>query len=401
MVDQLRVSLHSAKSPQRLGSLAMIALISSDSRSIGSKELAKSYRSLIARRKSVPEQDRVELENFLRKRNLLRKYDQPVRSVEVQDWLLADDSLGSGTGSERDDTLPTVECARAIGILTDSNARTWLGRLISSLPGIDLDAIRVGDRDPNPFRLTRAQMMVFTWAFVRMDLDVTTFISHCLARASTGGSVTMNSLFDCVAEDIPVFVEQIGTYSDSAADRVAIDGLGRVVNSLSRSATGRKAGPGGVTEQTLRRSFEEFLYWRTEWLVDLGFLSKPDPGMYEYVANHSLANLSSPLVATKNGTVDSFFQWLSICWGTEATPLSPVETFDVIRASNRKHANSMGYSLIEEAVLGANVSLLSAGVESYIEEGTLRELLANPPAGAKVLTSVDRNRRVSAFKVVE
>ena len=67
-----------------------------------------------------------------------------------------------------------------------------------------------------------------------------------------------------------------------------------------------------------------------------------------------------------------------------------------------KKANSMGYTLIKEGVLVANLSTLESGSGRIVEvSDAIAAILKGTDKRFKVLTSVDRNRLLSAYKMVK
>src|SRR5262249_38565647 len=97
-------------------------------------------------------------------------------------------------------------------------------------------------------------------------------------------------------------------------DRQTLDRLAGLGSQLLRKAGGRKASAGGreVTTQTVRRGYEEVLYWRLETLVDLQYLRKVDRDSYVYSPTDSLRDLSTLL---DNDYADKFFQHWWKCLG--------------------------------------------------------------------------------------
>jgi hypothetical protein len=62
----------------------------------------------------------------------------------------------------------------------------------------------------------------------------------------------------------------------------------------------------------------------------------------------------------------------------------------------------MGYTLIEEAVILANAILLEENSENVLEFNSVMQVFRSGSLSKyKVLTSVDKYRRLSAFKMME
>lgn len=394
VTEPVHALAHKSKTPQRLGSLLAVVILASDSRSTSSSELASAYSALITNRVTLPDAAFADTERYLRQRNLLRKYSTPLQSIEIQDWLLADPQLPSGTGSEREDTRPTVELARMLQLITDTGRRTWLGKMLVQVGGANADTFRAADRATNPYLLDREARLVLAWTVLSSDLDVLKIVARCVTANNPKQPDNTPAIFDRVADQLPAELVNLRA-RESIETRPAIDAIEAVVRSVQRIPGGRSASSEGVTVQTVRRAFEDFLFWRLELLVDLQLLAKPDPWRFGYYSKQSTRSWTTVNDNLESQLLGSYMPLL----GSETEMVDDRETFELLKLANREFSNSMGYSLIAEATLGANILLLRSGERRYLEESTARRVIEDPPESASILTSVDRSRRLSAFKV--
>ena len=103
-----------SKNTQRIGNLLLIASIASKERATELYTLSDTYHNLLTFSLTVPRENISQVKEYLNKRNLNRKYhrtDEDNMVVEVQDWLLSDPALPSGTGAEKEDTRPAINIA--------------------------------------------------------------------------------------------------------------------------------------------------------------------------------------------------------------------------------------------------------------------------------------------------
>ncbi len=388
-----------SKSTQRVGSLTVLAHLSKPTRSTGTLDLARSYIDTLRSPVPVAAENVPDLEVWLRRRNLARKY-RDLSVVEAQDWLLSDPSLPSGTGSERDDTRTAVDLAVQLGVLREeSNRRTWVGDWFVKLTPTTIDRVRTGERRENVFRVRPHLRLSAAWCAFAHDGDGLQLVRRLLNSAAPGCEVTATELFSRVPGLISGWVNDIEARVRASDDTQKVKRLREAEVLFAREPGGRSARQGAVTKQTQRRRFEDFLYWRLETLVDLGLLAKRDKDQYSYTVLTATQNLADPRLETLDSRRRGLFKW----WGEQAAPTSqaPAESewFNVIAEANQRQANSMGYSLIEEATVVANVLLLERGQRPCIDEDDVRTIVASPPEGARTLSSVDRNGNLSAFKV--
>jgi hypothetical protein len=349
----------------------------------------------------VEGKDQPQIEAWLRRRNLARKYAN-LRTVEAQDWLLADPSLPSGTGSERVETATAVDLAVQLGLLRpDTNRRTWLGDWFVTLTANALHRVRSGDRTDNVFRIQpRLQLAAAQCAFSH-DGDGLRFVSQLLEQTLVGAEVTVTELFSLIPGKIDGLVNDVTARVAGSEDAQAARRIRESARLFAREAGGRTAVSGRITKQTQRRLFEDFLYWRLETLVDLGLLAKRNKDQYAYTVLPNTQGLNDVRLQTPASRRSGFFKWWGELFAGDRSAPDSKECFDVVVDANDRQSNSMGYSLIEEAATVANTILLERGQRPFIDEDDIIGFVASPPAGTRIVSSVDRNRRVSAFKVTQ
>jgi hypothetical protein len=139
-----------------------------------------------------------------------------------------------------------------------------------------------------------------------------------------------------------------------------------------------------------------------EALVDLGYLSKPDPADYVYVPTSRLSALQELHDQGSGLALGSgfFLHWRQSTGEVIQRSLRGAEARAVLYEANQTRANSMGYTLIEEGVLVANLILLDRGINEVVElDAAVASLAEGSDDEFKILTSVDRNRQLSAFKI--
>jgi hypothetical protein len=396
-----------SKNTQRLGSHAIIAKLASTTRASDAQYLSAKYRELLSSPFTVPPNEADQVFAYLSKRNLLRKY-YPVKkgslNVEVQDWLLSDPSLPSGTGAEREDTRPAVFVSGQLGVLWSQNwQRTWLGDLLVNFRQDIVQAVERGNRQENPFKLNDSQSMLFAWACLMRDL---TFMSYLVGEIlHLEQPIQVPAFIEQVRSSLPEFCNWVSKHAANPDERAVAKQLTDFADRLLREPVGRKARSGGVTVQTLRRGFEELLLWRLEALVDLGYLKKKDPLVYEYIVTSALIELNT-LIADRTQErlkADFFHHWrrISSNIGVSKEPTDE-EIARILFKVNRLRANKMGYTLIEEAVILANAILLEENSENVLEFNSVMQVFRSGSLSKyKVLTSVDKYRRLSAFKMME
>lgn len=402
-IERLRVIFPATKNTQRLGSLILIAALASTSRAISAVSLATKYRSILTAPVTLSPKEWEELRPYLGKRNLLRKYDSKRLQVEVQDWLLSDPGLPSGTGAEKEDAEAAVDLAVQLGILwPQTHQRTWVGEYLADLRPNIVESFRNADWEANPFRLSDEERLLLAWTCLRRDAHFLGYLAGILC--SMGSPITTAHLEQTLRSSYGDFVERVRQLRSSPADTAIVKRLEAIGVRLQQKTVGRKSAAGpGVTDQTARRLFEELAYWRLEALVDLGYLAKDDPSGYTYKTRKGLADLDRFGRANVQETLEKEFfrDWRRVMFGSECSRLTGVEARARLFAANRARQNSMGYTLVEEGVLTANRLLQKQGLSDVLEFSDAEEaLLTGSDSDYKVLTSVDRQRRLSAFKMV-
>jgi len=390
----------SSKNTVRLASLAMLSCIASSTRAATLLDLANRYRSLVTATIPVPEGSWPEVDEYLGRRNLRRKYKPSGRVVEVQDWLLSDPRLHSSPGAEKEDTRPAVDLACQLGLVWPANLqRTWRGSYLCDLSEGLVDAVRMGDRTANPYALTASQQLVLAWTCFSLDRS---FMGYLL-----GVLRDLPSVFDFgeVAEAVRVsvlgFASDIAVLASSPADRVVAGRIRDLAGRLARTPGGRKARPGVVTEQTLRREFEELLFWRLEGLVDLGYLSKTNRHSFSYQLSPTIEGVAELLEAGSDaGLHRGFFSHWRGRAGEPSRRLHGDAALEALREANEIRSNQMGYTLVEQGVLVANVALSASNKPAVLEwDDAVNAISEVDPTRYKLLTSVDKDRHLSAFKL--
>lgn len=390
-----------SKNSQRLGSLVLLCKLAPPSRATSLQELARSYHRTITSSFSVPSDRRESTLSFLRKRNLSRKYKLSATTlvIEAQDWLLAADDLPSRTGSEKEDVTGTIELATQLGLLWPATyQRTWAGDLLAENSGDVVTSFRVGDRANNPYALTTIQRTILAFLVLGRDRTFLRFLVKALLGFS--GSIGIPELITAVQNSFDEFVVSLRPEAGGPEDQETLKTLGELRTQLLREAAGRKASArrAAVTVQTLRRSYEELLYWRLESLVDLQYLRKADPDGYIYSCTDSLRGLSTLL---DNSYDDMFFQHWWRCLGYLPEPANIDRARLLLLAANKARSNAMGYTLIREGAVVANLSALRDGRSEVVEIGVaLGAIKKGSDEKLKVLVSVDRNRTIAAYKMV-
>lgn len=396
----LRVIFASSKNTVRLASLAMVSCLASSTRATTVSGLTSRYRSLVATAIPVPDAAWPEVDEYLGRRNLRRKYKSANHLVEVQDWLLSDPRLPSSPGAEKEDTRAAVDFACQLGLLwTTSLQRTWRGSYLCDLSDRILDAVRAGDRNPNPFVLTAPQRLLLAWTSFTLDRTFTGYVLGLLRRLPP--VFTFGEVAEAVRESLPAFASNIADLAASPADRIVVRRVQDLAGRLARTSGGRKARPGAVTEQTLRREFEELLFWRLEGLVDLRYLSKPDRHAFNYQMSPTVEGLTDLLGPDSDaGLHSSFFSQWRARTGQRSLRLQGDAALEALRRANEVRSNQMGYTLIEEGVLVANVLLCDDSLSRVLEWNDAMAAIADVDITKyKLLTSVDKDRRLSAFKL--
>lgn len=390
-----------SKNTQRLGSLSVVSKLASPSRASSISDLARSYRSLLIAPIHVPPDERENILRFLSKRNLARKYSAGVLEnvIESQDWLLADKRLPSRTGSEKEDVRPTIDLAAQVGLLWATTCqRTWAGDLLAEYTGDVVNAFRNGSRDENPFLVSSLQKTILGFIVIESDQTFLRFLVDTLLSIS--GDVDIAALIEVIRKNFDSFINGVKTNAKGPEDARILKQLMDLQVQILRPTTGRRATAGGITVQTLRRTFEALLYWRLEALVDLGLLEKPDPETYIY----QIGKNSEPLYKIVNSDVSKnfFTHWFTVASKAAEKTTDYEEIRELLFAANQKKANSMGYTLIKEGVLVANLNTLESGLGRIVEvSDAVAAILKGTDQRFKVLTSVDRNRLLSAYKMVK
>jgi hypothetical protein len=386
--------LAGSKNTNRVGSLILLSALASATRPSAAGDLATQYRQALSRLVPVPVRHRAEIEAFLRARNLARKYSSWT-PVETQDWLLSDPRLPSGTGSEREDVRPAVGLASALQVLWPQNLqRSWLGGLLVREAPDALTGLQSGDRSRNPFVLTPRLRLVGTWMLLRADWVFMDFLVRHL-RDTDRCSIT--GLIPVVSATFQNWVGELQERYPQAPNAPTLAALRRKAALLSRPVGGRARVAGAVTEQTMRREFEELLMWRLELLVDLGFLSKSNRLALEYRVLPRMTELAAVLADASEGLFNGLF---SRTIGREATADSSV-ILDALAVAATTAKNAMGYSVIEESVLLANLAALEDPTLPVLEVRKAMDVLRQgSQASWRVVTSVDRDRVLSAYKLV-
>lgn len=399
----LAVIFPGTKNTQRIGSLILISRLASASRASSQVELAARYREIVTGRIGLSDSQLQEVREYLGKRNLSRKYQAGAGAVEVQDWLLADPELPSHTGAEKEDTRPAIDLAVAIGLLWPaSHQRTWFGDHTAGIRPDVVESFRAGRRDANPFRVSWRERLVFAWVSLRRDWSFLRYLVPLLIRRQ--GPLGTGELEAALRETFSDFLNDVRASQSGRDDAAVVDALSGIGRRLGQRTTGRKAAHGGVTEQTVRRVFEELMFWRLETLVDLGYLSKPDPFGYAYEACSSLVHLGERIKGDDGGVGSSWFfeHWRHALDGAACERLRGVHALEALFQANRRRANQMGYTGVEEGTVVANQLLVEEGRSQVLEfSDAMRALREAEDGRFKVLTSVDRNRRLSAYKIAE
>lgn len=400
---RIRIIFPESKNTQRLGSLILIASLASSTRATTSEALTRSYRNYLTKSVAVSPSDSNRLQYYLRRRNLSRKYQiaNQLESAEIQDVLLSDEMLPSGTGAEKGDVRGAINLAVQLGILWNRTwQRTWRGELLSTLSPSLKDRLS-GDSDvTNPFFLLPEQRMLLAWICMNSDETFLSILVPLLLGAAH--PIGINALMEILPDGLDAYLGNIDRQNLGPQDLAIVEKLEDVNRGLSRVPAGRKASNVGITAQTLRRAFEHVLLWRIETLVDLGYLRKTDPLAYEYLPRASLSELGFILDDGRSTWLQSdfFHHWRSITSKDHCSRLKGPAALDALYMANKSRSNNMGYTLIEEAVLVANIRLMADGALQVLEWSDAIEALSNKTSSSfHILTSVDRQRRVSAFKV--
>ncbi len=364
-------------------------------------DISSRYHAILTTRVAIPPTEWPVFENYLRKRNLLRKYPNRQNApVEIQDWLLADESLPSNTGSEKEDTEGSVDLALQLGLLWPRTyQRTWFGELVAdATPGLEV-AFKTGSRVHNPYKVSAVQKLYFAWACTKHDGTLLQFLASLF---QPDRELDISALQVCFTEQFPDFVRSLAVSDASPQAKAKVRELQSLAQRFARRPVGRKAASGGVTAQTIRRGFEEFVYWRLESLTDIGYLRKRDGALYSYVPTNSMADLAYRMSGGTRPFLESaFFEHVRAILG--AINCRRVQRDDALSALNEANAvrhNQMGYTGIEEGVILANSLMLERGDASVLEYKDAVDALGNRPPNARILLSVDRNRRLSAYKIV-
>jgi hypothetical protein len=384
------------KNTQRLASLALVASLASASRSTSLQTLADDYANLLTRRVIVDVHDRPRVTDYLRKRNLLRKYGEDLRTIESQDWFLSDPSLPSGTGAEKGDTRGAVELCVQLGLLwPESHQRTWLGDfVVRAGPDMPQD---FEERKSNPFILSTGRRLALEWTFTRRDADFLAFLMGIIRQeAQPVGMVVIEA---AIRSTFPDFVKGLASRECAARDPSVLKRLREIEQRLQAPTIGRKSRPGGITEQTSRRLIEELVFFRLEALVDIGYVVKTHRLSYDYSLHPKASGLGGVLNAEAHSR--SFFQSWRRSNGElrQITPLEGPAALEALFEANKIKANAMGYTLIEQGVLIANDQLASQERPEVVELAAATRALTEGLEQFRVLTSVDRRGVLSAYKI--
>lgn len=395
-----------SKNTQRLASFCLIAALSSPSRATPLQTLCSRYRELLCARHVVPKEQQNSVISYLRKRNLLRKYDVTTKDnivVEAQDWFLSDPSIPSGTGAEKEDSRPTVALATQLGLLwPNTYQRTWCGDILFHFRPEIVESFRAQDRQHNPYILTPDLQMVFAWLCLNKDMTFLSFLIQQILRLKS--SFTLPEIIEQVGDGLPDLASLVLQSAKDPRERNAAKELSNIVERITRKPVGRKAKPGGVTTQTIRRTFEQIILWRIEALVDIGYLGKQNPQSYAYSMSDQLIELDKLLNDGKIERLRSVFftHWREATEGITATRMHPPEILSLLMRVNREKSNKMGYTLIEEAVILGNSILHDEGLSTVLEFDDVVQCIVNRQKSSyKIITSVDKNRQLSAFKIRE
>jgi hypothetical protein len=409
-------SLH--KNLQRTISLALCVSKAPPVRPTSAERLASAYAEALRKPVSVPHEDVQRIVSYIGERALVRKYMkggtlETIRSrlehggsfIEAQDWYLSDPSLQSMTGSEKDDSfVKTVAACAELGLISDKTfTREIFGDLIIAIAedrGLLNNSVESGH---NPFRADPAYAAAAYFRILTYDF----IFQRELVRMIPEAGITFTALCEKLVDLLATIAREIGVslnQSNRAAQRWLTARLKSAGELNERLADVRWKESPGVAIQTLYRPFEDLLYPRLEFLVDLGALRKPNPGRYEYIPASGLPALLQLLNRPPEHMMGAFFGVIATMHLRAVKRITaPLEVLEHLRPGFSRFKGITGYAPIAEATIYANMKGWDNDpwpvVEIETSHSALRELATVEPPTARVLA--DRFRRPETFSILK
>jgi hypothetical protein len=405
------------KNIQRMASLAICVAGAGPARPSTAVRLGHVYQSAVGRTVPVALADADRAVSYLTERALIRKYKarnaQDLRAqlvsgrriLEVQDWWLSDLSLRSRTGGEREQSFTkTVTTCQELDLLADKTLTvTSYGRLLVDIArerGLiqeDLGA------QMNPFVFEPAFAAVAFYRVATYDVPLQRRLVDCLSA----GTVRFQDLClraeqilrEVLAADIP----------NSPATRFTRAWLVREIDNARKLAQKVRlsgwAESGGASVQTMYRPFEDMFLPRLEFMVDAGFVSKPETSRARYIYEPSpkLEQWREILHGGINAIEGSYFTIVAQTQGKGGKRLTdPAAILNHLSVGFAKYRGLTGYAPILESVMYANVATWMLEPWPYVEVAdsidALRALSTSEAPSVRILS--DRYRKPQAFTMM-
>jgi len=404
------------KNLQRLPSLAFCLSCAPVSRPATIDQVGATYRELMTRLVPVPQVEIERVVRYLADRALLPKYGGTATKareglgrnprMELQHWLLNDSSLGSATGAEKDQSYQqTVNCCIELGLLREQTCTIQsYGKLLLLLAQETGLLGNLGERSssqPVSFNCQPPYAMAAYLRVLREDYE----IQRQLTMWVPEGEFT----FTALANNATQVLRNVETRTPpTVANREARDWLKRQLLAATKlesriKTVGWQTQTRGQAVQTLYRPMENLFLPRLEFLVDCGFLEKPDPGRYVYRRSAAFPVLVQLFEKGLPDAERAFFRTIASAFGKRTTSVGTNDLIDHLRVAYGKFRNIAGYATILESVVYSNLHRWNHDPWPVIELPecirSLNELAVASSASVRI--NSDRFRRPFAFRVVE
>lgn len=402
-------SLH--KNLGRLPTFALCIEGAPRSRTTSAANLARIYGARVRTRVSAPADRREALRKYLVDRGLVPKYGSagaPTidallarliegEELEVQDFWLSSDTVRSSAGAERESSLVrTVSTCVELGLLTPGKlSLTSWGEVLLTLAS--LEALLSGQ---NPFEPSPAYCWAAYFLVLRSDWAFSGAVLRALPEMRFGFRE------DILPKATSIIESVLRATPASASNRSARAWLTRQLQSARRlDVRSLELQPSdSVDTKTLLRPLEDVFLPRLEFMVDVGILTKPDPGRFTYERGPSYEAFSELVAGSQTRLDHSFFTTVARASGRDGTA---VEAPDGVAAHLAQSARALkgvtGYAPIHETVTLANLTGWARDPWMYVEietaEAALRSLATATPVRARLLS--DRFGRAHTFSLLE
>jgi len=411
------------KNLQRLASLALCIRNAPNSRPTNAAQLAKLYKTYIAQKIEVNESNIERVMKYILERALVQKYESKSgeilraellsgkKRIEYQDWFLSEPGLISSAGAEREQSyVQTVNACKEIGLIHEKTfILTSYGVLLKEIAKNQKIIDDQLGLESNPFH---PNIPYFITAFLPILQNDFLFERNLLGHIPAEFSFSeicplMEQTLIALNKDIPTLIttgavkswvkKQIEA-SHKLNERVKTNGWSLKQIEIHSPVSGKT---GKVSIQTLYRPFEDILLPRLEFLVDIGALSKLEPGHYNYKKTDKYGIVSKFANNKSNNLLDNYFAISAELYDRKTYIIDKSEFLNHMVAGYKKFRNIAGYAPILETTVYANMTAWEKEPWPIIEVSQSFELLRELASerNLTVRINADRYRRPFTFKI--